>query len=53
MFESVLFLVCCGTEPDPREARDAGQSIPAVMGRVSEPQPVTLLGTEGRWHSAA
>lgn len=25
MFESVLFLVYCGIEPDPREARDAGQ----------------------------
>lgn len=53
MFESVLFLVCCGTEPDPREARNAGQGIHVVVVWVSEPQPVTWLGTERGWHSGA
>lgn len=49
----VFFLSRCGTELHPREARADQCNHGVVLGWVSEPQPVTLLGAEGSWHPGA
>lgn len=47
-----LFAVGQGLIPE-RPGMLASASLHVVLGWVSEPQPVTLLGTESRWHSGA